>query len=109
MKVHGNARLLPRQRMLMCRRVRLEGWNVAQVAEAFDVSERTVYRWLARFDAGAVPARPVVGTEVPPTRTPREVEMLFEQLRRTRWTAPRIAAELGMPTRRCAPCSSASG
>ena len=52
MKVHGNARLLPRRRMSMCRRVRVEAWTVAQAAEAFDESELTVYRWLAPFDAG---------------------------------------------------------
>jgi DNA-directed RNA polymerase specialized sigma24 family protein len=48
MKVHGNARLLSRQRITMCERVRLEGWSVAEAAEAFDVSERTVFRWLVR-------------------------------------------------------------
>jgi hypothetical protein len=47
MKVHGNARLLPRQRFVMCERVRREGWSVSEAAEAFDVSERTVFRWLA--------------------------------------------------------------
>ena len=54
MKVHGNARLLPRQRELLCERVRLEGWTVAEAAEAAGVSERTAYRWLARWDAGAL-------------------------------------------------------
>ena len=52
MEIHGNARLLPRQRGLLCERVRLEGWTVADAAEAFNVSQRTVYRWLARYDAG---------------------------------------------------------
>jgi transposase InsO family protein len=33
-----------------------------------------------------------------PSRTPVETEALIEQLRRLRWTAPRIAAELKMPT-----------
>ena len=98
MKVHGNARLLPRQRMSMCRRVRLEGWTVAQAAEAFDVSERTVYRWLARFDGGQSMLDRSSAPRSRPTRTTREVEALVEQLRRTRWTAPRIAAELGLPT-----------
>jgi transposase len=52
MKVHGNARLLPRERKSMCERVRLPGWSIAEVAEAFGVSERTVFRWLARWDVG---------------------------------------------------------
>ena len=51
-RLHGNARLTPRQRTLMCRRVREEGWTVAEAAEAAGCSERTVYRWLARCDAG---------------------------------------------------------
>jgi transposase len=50
--IHGNARLLPRQRALMCQRVRHEGWMVNEAAEAFGVSTRTVLRWLRRFDAG---------------------------------------------------------
>ncbi len=98
MKVHGNARLLPRQRTSMCRRVRLEGWTVAQAAEAFDVSERTVYRWLARFDAGQAMTDRSSAPRRRPTRTSRDVERLVEELRRLRWTGPRIAAELGLPT-----------
>jgi transposase InsO family protein len=96
--IHGNARLLPRQRVLMCERVRHEGWTVAEAAEAFGVSTRTVFRWLRRFDAGA----PMTdGSSVPrdvPGRTPAETEALIEQLRRLRWTSTRIAAELGMAT-----------
>lgn len=98
MKIHGNARLLPSQRALLCRRVRLEGWTVADTAEALGVSERTVYRWLARWDAGKpmtdAPSAP--GTVA--NRTDAAVEALIEQLRRCRWTSTRIAAELGMPT-----------
>jgi transposase InsO family protein len=82
----------------MCERVRLEGWTVADVAEAFGVSERTVYRWLERYDndepmtdRSSIPRRR-------PGRTPKEIEQLIEQLRRARWTAPRIAAELRMAT-----------
>ena len=52
MLIHGNARLVPRQRVLMCERVRHEGWTVYEAAEAFGVSTRTVFRWLARFDQG---------------------------------------------------------
>ena len=47
MLIHGNARLLPRQRALRCERVRHEGWTVDEVAEAFGVTTRTVLRWLA--------------------------------------------------------------
>ena len=52
MLIHGNARLLPSQRALLCTRVRQEGWTAAEAAEAFGVSIRTAFRWLSRFDAG---------------------------------------------------------
>jgi transposase len=50
-KLHGNARLSPHDRELMCRRVRHDGWTVEEAAEAAGCSERTAYRWLARFTA----------------------------------------------------------
>jgi transposase InsO family protein len=82
----------------MCRRVRHDGWTVAEAAEAFDVSERTVYRWLARFDAGEALTDRSSAPVRRPTKTSPEVEAMVEQLRRLRWTAPRIAGVLGMPT-----------
>ncbi len=98
MLVHGNARLLPRQRTLMCERVRLEGWSVDEAAEAFAVSTRTVFRWLCRYDAGeAMTDRSSAPGRVP-GRTPARTEALIEQLRRLRWTSTRIAAELNMAT-----------
>ncbi|HEY2332869.1 MAG TPA: leucine zipper domain-containing protein, partial [Acidimicrobiales bacterium] len=98
MKIHGNARLLPSQRALLCERVRLQGWTVADAAEAFGVSERTAYRWLARWDAG----KPMTDLSSAPhtiaNRTDDTIEALIEQLRRCRWTSTRIATELRMPT-----------
>lgn len=98
MEIHGNARLLPRQRALLCQRVRWEGWTIADAAEAFAVSERTVYRWLARFDAGEALTDRSSAPHRRPGRTSAEIESMIEQLRRSRWTSPRIAAELGMAT-----------
>ena len=98
MQIHGNARLLPRQRVLMCRRVREQGHSISQVADAFGVSTRTVYRWLRRFDAGEALTDRSSRPHRCPTRTSVDVVELIEQLRRSRWTAPRIAAELAMPT-----------
>lgn len=98
MKLHGNARLTPHGRELMCRRVRLDGWTVAEAAAAAGCSERTCYRWLARFDAGEpLTDRSSAPGEVP-ARTPAETEAVIESLRRLRWTSTRIAAELGMAT-----------
>lgn len=96
MQVHGNARLLPRQRKLLCERVRLQGWSPAEAAAAFGVSSRTVYRWLERFDAGEAMTDRSSAPHRVPGRTPPEVEAAIEALRRLRFTSTRIAAELGL-------------
>src|SRR5205807_2266555 len=73
------------------------GWKVSRVASAQGVSERTVYRWLARWRAGD--HRLLDRSSAPkrvPRRTPRAVEALIERLRRLRMTSTRIAARLGM-------------
>jgi transposase len=96
-QIHGNAKLVPSMRLLMVRRVREESWKVAEVAAAQGVSERTVYRWLARWrtgdrdlgDRSSAPKRV-------PRRTPQTVVALIERLRRLRMTSTRIAAELDM-------------
>lgn len=48
MNIHKNARTTPQSRAMLIHRVRIEGWPVAEVAMSFGVSERTVYKWLAR-------------------------------------------------------------
>jgi transposase InsO family protein len=96
--VHGNARLLPWQRALICDRVRHQGWTVLEAAEAFGVSTRTVFRWLARQDAGAPMTDRSSAPGTVPGRTSAEREAVIEQLRRLRWTSTRIAGELGMAT-----------
>lgn len=96
MNLHGNARLTPASRELLCRRVREDGWTVAEAAFAAGVSERTAYRWLARFDAGeSMTDRSSVPHSIP-NRTPARREAAIERLRRTRMTASAIAAKLGM-------------
>jgi transposase InsO family protein len=49
MNAHKNARTTPFGRAVMVRRVLEEGWSVAAVASAFEVSTHTVRKWLARF------------------------------------------------------------
>jgi transposase InsO family protein len=96
-QVHANAKLVPASRLLLVRRVLEESWKVADVAAAQGVSERTVYRWLARWRAGD--RRLIDRSSAPkrvPRRTPRPVEALIERLRRLRWTSTRIATELGL-------------
>jgi transposase InsO family protein len=96
MLLHGNARLSPFQRALVCERVRLEGWTVEEAAHAAGCSERTVYRWLARHDAGESMLDRSSAPRRRPTRTPAKLERQIERLRRLRWTSTKIAATLGM-------------
>src|SRR5438477_7572206 len=82
----------------MCRRVREEHRPVVDVAADLGVSARTVHRWLKRFDAGEAMTDRSSRPRRSAGRTPDRVAALIEELRRCRWTAPRIAAELKMPT-----------
>lgn len=54
MNAHKNARTTPFGRAVMVRRVLEEGWSVAAVATTFEVSTRTVRKWLARFGSEGV-------------------------------------------------------
>jgi transposase InsO family protein len=96
MNVHANARLSPLGRRLLCERIRLDGWTVAEAAEAANVSERTAYRWLARYDAGEPMTDRSSRPRTSPTRTPAKVVAAIERLRRLRKTSSAIAALLGM-------------
>lgn len=98
MRLHGNARLTPHGRTLMCRRVREEGWTIAQAAGAAGCSERTYYRWLVRYDAGETLTDRSSAPRRVPNRTDPGTEALIEQLRRCRKTSVQIAAELAMAT-----------
>jgi transposase InsO family protein len=96
MRLHGNARLTPFQRVLLCERVREDGWTVEEAATAAGCAERTAYRWLARHDAGEPMTDRSSAPLRRPTRTPASVEAEIERLRRLRWTSTRIAAMLEM-------------
>ena len=49
MDIHKNARLTPQSRALLVSRIRDDGWTVAEASHAAGVSERTGWKWLARF------------------------------------------------------------
>ena len=51
MRLHRNAQLSPKGRLLLCRRILEEGWARKDAAEAAGVSERTASKWLARYRA----------------------------------------------------------
>lgn len=98
MQLHANARTCPNSRRLLVDRVLVEGWSVATAAAAAGVSDRTAFRWLARwraegpaglFDRSSAPKRI-------PHRTPVDRVRAIEALRRLRMTAAEIAELLGM-------------
>lgn len=96
MELHGNARLAPYTRELICRRVDEEGWTAKEAADAAGCSERTVYRWLARWRAGEPMTDRSSAPHVVANRTPDKLVARIEELRRLRWTSTRIAAALRM-------------
>ena len=49
MKLHGNARSCPNSRRLLVERIEGREYSLSQAALAAGVSERTAYRWLARW------------------------------------------------------------
>ena len=97
MKLHGNARLTPGQRRLLCQRVDEEHWTVADAADAAGLSERRAYEWLRRWRAGdrVLEDRPSTPKRIA-NRTPARVVALIERLRRLRMTSTAIAARLQM-------------
>jgi transposase InsO family protein len=98
MRLHGNARTCPNSRRLLVERIESRAWSLTAAAEAAGVSERTAYRWLARWRAeGEVglldrPSRP---HQIPHQTSPERVRVI-EQLRRLWMTAAEIAECLGM-------------
>jgi transposase InsO family protein len=99
MNFHANARTCPKSRRLLVDRVMERGWSVTAAAEAAGVSDRTVYRWLARFreqgEAGLVD-RSSAPKRIP-HKTAAERVAAIEALRRLRMTAAEIAELLSMP------------
>ena len=99
MQVHARAPLSPIGRRRVVERVRGGIWSVAAAAEAAGVTERTIYRWLARFrdhgEAGLVDRPPVARHQ--PRKTPPDRVDVICALRRLRMTASEIAECLSMP------------
>ena len=103
MKLHGNARLSPKGRLLLCRRVLEEGWSLARAAEAAGVSERTASKWVGRYRADGehgLVDRSCAPAHVPGRTDEARVE-LIATLRRLRMTGAEIAECLGMALSTC--------
>ena len=99
MYLHANARLTPAARLLLVRRVRSQGWPVAEAAAAAGVSVRTAFKWLARFRAegfeglGDRSSRP----RRSPARLGADRVAAILAVRRLWYTASQIAELLSMP------------
>jgi transposase InsO family protein len=98
MKLHGNARLSPKGRLLLCRRVIEQEWSLAAAAEAAGVSERTAGKWVGRYraegEAGLLDRSSAPGRV--PARTDEARVEVIAALRRLRMTGAEIAECLGM-------------
>lgn len=99
MHLHPNARTTPRSRAQLVDRIRVDGWSVRQVATAFHVSRRTVFKWLARYRAEG-PAGLHDRSTVPrssPQRTAVRRVLQIVALRAQRLPAHIIARRVDMP------------
>jgi transposase InsO family protein len=99
MRLHGNAALTLKKRLLLCRRVVEQEWTLTKAAEAAEVSARTARKWVRRYraegesgllDRPCTPARQ-------PTRTSEDRVQAIAALRRLRMTGAQIAEVLSMP------------
>lgn len=97
MNSHKHARLTPKGRALLVSRVLEEGWTVADASLAAGVSQRTSYKWLARFRAEGELG--LLDRSSRPRCCPRglsaDEQASLEALRRQRWPLWRIAMQAG--------------
>ena len=97
MNSHKHARLTPKGRALLVSRVLEGGWTVSRASSAAGVSERTGYKWLARFKSEG--EQGLVDRSSRPRRCPRGLSAQergsLELLRRQRWPLWRIAQQCG--------------
>lgn len=98
MNIHNNARLTPRGREILVRRIVDDGLRPEEAAQASGVSVRTAFKWLARYraegweglyDRSSRPRRC-------PHQVPDGVRSRVIELRRLRRTYRQIALETGV-------------
>ena len=99
MMSHANAKLTPRSRLALVKRILEDGESQVDVATAFGVSRFTARKWVQRYEAFGEAgltdksSRP----EVIPTATSEKIADRIERLRRRGLTYAQIAAMLAMP------------
>jgi transposase InsO family protein len=102
MKVHANAKLGPKGRLVMVERVVAQGWSLAEAAAAAGVSDRTCRKWVGRYlaegEGGLVDHSSAPRTVA--NRTPEPVVEAIAALRRLRFTGEEIGEllELALST-----------
>jgi len=98
MNIHSLARTTPESRVLIVERVLHEGQSIAQTARSFGISDRTVYKWLARYRVSGLAG--LQDRSSRPRRSPERLDAarveLILRLRRCRQTGPQIARGLRM-------------
>ncbi len=98
MDTHKNALLTPKGREMMVRAVVDCGLSKAAAARQFNITPKTVAKWVSRFRAEGVDglhdrsSRPLSS----PSQTAPATAAAIEALRRPRFTGKQIAAELGV-------------
>jgi transposase InsO family protein len=95
---HKNARLTPRGREILVKRILVEGQTPKAVATAFGVCPATAKKWVERYLAEGLPGlldRPSRPRRQP-TRLAAERCREIAELRRQRWTGAQIAAATGI-------------
>jgi transposase InsO family protein len=98
MEIHKNARLTPRSRTELVRRVLIERQTPKVVATAFGVCVKTVRKWVERFLAEGEAGLMDRSSRPHRLRQPtlQAVVEEIERLRRQRWTSKQIAAASGV-------------
>jgi len=99
MTVHRSVRTTPWSRAQLIARVRHEGWTVRRAAQAYGISTRTAYKWLARYRAGGTAGlvdRPSAPHRIPHRTRPRRV-LEIVALRAQRLPGHVIARRVGIP------------
>ena len=95
MDIHKNARLTPQSRALLVRRVLEDGWSVGQASDAGGVSERTGWKWVARFREGGLESLADRSSRPRRSRgTGARTRRRILQLRRARLTCRKIASKV---------------
>ena len=97
MNSHKHARLTPIGRALLVSRVLQQGWKVVAAAAAAGVSQRTAYKWLARFRSEGTAG--LHNRSCRPRACPHALsaakQAQLQALRRQRWPLWRVAQATG--------------